>query len=482
MTSSYTKIFYCLTLLLCISKTFDVHTTQFFNHKNTSLSLTPATLTELEQIVRHASKEGKKISLVGSGKSQGGQTYCSDQAYVQISLANLNKLIALDHNKKEVTVQAGMTWKQLIRHLAPHRFAVRAMQSYSDFSIGGSLGVNAHGRDFTAAPLIKTVQSIKIILHDGSLITASRTENENLFRLAVGGYGLFGIIVEATLSITDDCILTRKTVSIAASELGNYFQSQIQSNPEAQLYSARFSVGTKDLLEKALIIWYEKTNLTSSRLFKVKRHHGFRNFLSKQSLYLTQKFPKLKNMRYEFEHYLFSSPETISRNNFMDEHLDGLLKDTWHTHYILQEYFIRYENLPEFITYLRSIISSWDINILNVTARHINQDRESYLSFAPEECCSLVLYIALKNKEKPQIDALTWTRQLIDKALALKGSYYLPYHLLASHEQLVKAYPNLVGVMNHKLKYDPTELFSNMFYEHYKCQTSETRALELFHQ
>ena len=86
------------------------------------------------------------------------------------------------------------------------RFAVRAMQSTDIFTVGGSISVNAHGMDHQAGALRKSIKSMRVMLADGSLQTVSATENADLFSLVVGGYGLFGVIVEAELDIADNVV------------------------------------------------------------------------------------------------------------------------------------------------------------------------------------------------------------------------------------------------------------------------------------
>jgi len=74
------------------------------------------------------------------------------------------------------------------------------MQSYSSFSVGGTLSVNAHGIT-TDHCLAESVLSFRIVLADGRELNCSRDsedeETRELFGLALGGYGLFGVILEA---------------------------------------------------------------------------------------------------------------------------------------------------------------------------------------------------------------------------------------------------------------------------------------------
>ena len=70
------------------------------------------------------------------------------------------------------------------------------MQSNSDFGVGSTFCVNAHGWPVPHGPFGSTVKAIRMVLADGTLMQCSRSENAELFALAMGGYGLFGIIVE----------------------------------------------------------------------------------------------------------------------------------------------------------------------------------------------------------------------------------------------------------------------------------------------
>ena len=110
---------------------------------------------------------------------------------------NLRELRAMRMEDGLLRVQAGARWSQVIEFLAPPGLAPEVMQSNADFSIGGTLSVNAHGWQPGRPPVSSTVEKIRILTADGVLKTCSRTENQNLFRHAIGGYGMMGIILEA---------------------------------------------------------------------------------------------------------------------------------------------------------------------------------------------------------------------------------------------------------------------------------------------
>lgn len=425
--------------------------------------ITPHNIQELQDLVRTAQANNYHIAIVGADQSMGGQTVSTDQHSYRISLQKLNRLIAVDIPQQEITVQAGMTWRELQILIAPHGLAVRAMQSYHDFSIGGSLSVNVHGQDIHDAPLIKTVKAFKLLIADGSIINVTRTEHPELFSLALGGYGLLGIITEVTLRLTLDTILQRNLAIVQTEELAHYVQDNILNNPDISFYSARFSVGECDMLEKALVISYTNTHQPVTERFKpFSLHQGiFARFF----VGCTKVSKLIKDWRFFFERRYLDKQSSISRNNFLNISIKSLPQFAT---YILQEYFVPYSELTTFVQLMRNIFKEYNVNIINVSARHVPADRESFMNYARQDCCALVLYIHIPRSAKGYRNCTNWTHKLIDRALACNGTYYLPYQLLGTDAQIVQAYPQLLEFFALKKQYDPRGLFSNRLYEHYE--------------
>jgi hypothetical protein len=144
-------------------------------------------------------------------------------------------------------------------------------------------------------------------------------------------------------------------------------------------------------------------------------------------------------------------------------YLKNRLKDTD----ILQEYFIPQEKMPHFVDGLRNIVEEDRANLLNVTIRVVHQDTVTALPYAKQDMFAFVLYFNQKLNEKDSKILLKTTADLIDLAIGLDGTYYLPYQLYYSQEQLHQAYPEIDGVFATKMKYDPIGLFDNKLYEKY---------------
>jgi FAD/FMN-containing dehydrogenase len=156
----------------------------------------------------------------------------------------------------------------------------------------------------------------------------------------------------------------------------------------------------------------------------------------------------------------------VSRNEEMYDSMSYLrnrLNDTD----ILQEYFIPRERMPEFVDGLRSVVRRDGSNLLNVTIRSVQKDTITALPYAKQDMFAFVLYFNQKlNAEQSRVLQRT-TVDLVDLAIGLDGTFYLPYQLYYSPEQLHRAYPEINKFFEAKKLYDPEMLFSSKFYEKY---------------
>jgi FAD/FMN-containing dehydrogenase len=144
-------------------------------------------------------------------------------------------------------------------------------------------------------------------------------------------------------------------------------------------------------------------------------------------------------------------------------YLKNRLRDTD----ILQEYFVPYDRVPEFVDGLRDIVLRNKANLLNVTIRTVHKDTVTALPYAKEDMFCFVLYFNVGFDDKDNEILKKTTTDLIDVAAHAGGTYYLPYQLFYSREQLQRAYPEIDKFFAAKMKYDPTSLFSSKFFEKY---------------
>ncbi|MBI5150350.1 MAG: FAD-binding oxidoreductase [Candidatus Omnitrophica bacterium] len=426
-----------------------------------------ASIGDIRSALQEARSQGLKISIAGKRHSQGGQQACVN--CIVLDMLGFNKVLSFDVTNKVIRVQPGATWEQIQAYAKPHGCAVKVMQASNIFTVGGSLGVNTHGNDPNYGSIIETVRSFHFMRADGSLINVSREEDLELFILVIGGYGLFGVIVDVDLELTSDAIYKMTSKVMDYKEYPEYFKTHVFGNRAIGLHSAKLSNAPDSLLREVVVTDYAVTKETDESLFALQ---GEKNVLrNKFFLGLSRTFDWGKNLRWFFEKRLVAkvgAVEYVSRNNAMRP-IVKFLDYSWPNDTdILQEYFIPTDKFTEFVDGLRKIMREDHVNLLSVTVRYVPTDKQSFLHYAKGDCFAVVLYINQRLDEKHRQEAQAWTRKMVDLALSHGGTYYLPYQLYPSKDQVRRSYPEFDQFIEKKRVHDPQELFVNQFYERYR--------------
>jgi FAD/FMN-containing dehydrogenase len=170
----------------------DVHAQ--LNRTHVTALCQPSSPAAVQRIVRRANDEGTAISIAGGRHAMGGQQFGGDT--VLIDTTRLDRVLAFDPEEGTVKVEAGIQWPKLIPEVidlqkdAPLQWGIRQKQTGADrLSLGGALAANAHGRGLSFKPLIDDIESVLLVDPEGELRRCSRTENRELFRLAVDSCG-----------------------------------------------------------------------------------------------------------------------------------------------------------------------------------------------------------------------------------------------------------------------------------------------------
>ena len=172
----------------------------------------PKTEKEIGEALAFARDNGLKITAAGQQHSMGGQSF--SHGGIMLDLRDFNQ-IRVDKESKIANVQSGVRWWQLQKRLDPEGLSVKSMQSINIFSVGAPLSINAHGIDPTPGPIAPTVRSLRVMFSSGEIVKATPDENAELFRHVLGGYGLFGVILDADLGIVPNEMYARKADYLA---------------------------------------------------------------------------------------------------------------------------------------------------------------------------------------------------------------------------------------------------------------------------
>lgn len=428
----------------------------------------PKNIETIQKIVNDAHANKQQISIAGARHSQGGHS--NIEGGIQIDLKHMNKLLQLDAKHKTVTVQAGMTWEQLQDQLQPHGLSIKIMQASNIFSIGGSISTNVHGRDPRFGPLIESIKSCKIITPSGDIKVISPKQNSELFSLVVGGYGLFGIIVEATLSVTVNVMCSKEQKNLTPHQYLSFFQEEVLHNPHVQLHYGRVNTTPgKKFCNEILAISYIATK-TSPTTFPLKKekHIGFNQWLF--GVYRKQ-WGKITNyIKWMLEKYLhapWENSKETSRNQLMRPYIHCLENKDPKSTDLLQEYFIPLQHFEKFMQDLKAASEFYHIKLLNTTLRYVPANDQSFLSYSTQDSIAFVLYFVTDMSIEKLETVKQFTQMLTNSCLKYQGTFYLPYQQFATEKQLLEAYPQLPTFIQKKQNFDPNGIFMNNWYQHY---------------
>jgi len=430
---------------------------------------TPRTVEEIARIVAEAPGP---VSIGGGRNSMGGQTATPEG--LQIDLREFHGVAAFDPAAKTITVHSGTRWREVQEAIDSKDLAVKIMQTYNTFTVGGALSVNAHGRYIGQGPLVRSVQKITLVLADGRVVTASPKENAELFFAAIGGYGAVGVIADVTLDLAVNSRVRRDDETLPVSAYSRYFREKIRDDSAVIFHNADIYPPAYEQLHSVSFRETYQTATVPDRL--LPRDQAA--WTHRTAYAIITGWPGGPWIRqHVMDPWVFRGNPVTWRNYEASYDVSELEpasreKDT----YALEEYFIPVERFDEFVLRMRDVLRARRVNAVNVSVRHALPDPGTLLAWAPTEVFAFVLYYRQATNPAARHDVGTWTRELIDAALACGGRYYLPYQPTATRAQFARAYPRSRELFELKRRIDPGNKFTNTLWDTYRTELDGTAA------
>lgn len=420
----------------------------------------PRSIEEVQELVR---RHPGPVSIGGGRFSMGGQTATEDA--LQLDMRRMDRVLEIDEKNRTVRVQAGATWRKLQEALDPKDLSLKIMQSYANFTVGGSLSVNVHGRYVNQGPLVRAVRSIRLVLADGSLVEASPAKNRELFYGAIGGYGGLGVIVEAVLDLEKNEPLERTYVAVPVAEYRSWFAKNVKGSKTAVFHNA-------DIIppnyETANALTFSRTDRPVTIEARLQPQKPVRLF-GRAAAWAISELPGggLLHGRV-LQPFMVRGKPVVWRNYEASYDVSDLEPTTrrWST-YVLQEYFVPVGRFEEFVPKMAEIFTRYKVNVLNVSIRHAQTDPGTLMAWARGESFAFVVYYKQGTDPVAREEVGLWTRELVDAVVSVGGTYYLPYQPLARLDQFLKAYPRAPEFFALKKRVDPSYKFRNKLWDKY---------------
>jgi FAD/FMN-containing dehydrogenase len=439
-------------------------------------------LKTLQNALQRARSDGEVVCLAGGRHAMGGQQFCGDAT--MLDMRRFNRVLRFDPSRGTVEVESGIMWPALIDDLLrrqagrQRQWGIAQKQTGADrLTIGGALSANVHGRGLTMKPIVGDVESFVIVDANGRARTCSRRENRELFRLAIGGYGLFGTIATATLRLAPRQKIQRVVEVRVIDDLPAAFDRRIA---DGFIYGDfQFAIDEKsdDFLRRGVFSCY-KPVAASTPISEAQQElvdDDWRYLLLAAHASKAEAFERYSKYYLSTNGQVYWS-DTHQLSTYLDDYhkvIDARTESRDPATEMITEIYVPRPRLPDFMAEVARAFRTNGVPIIYGTVRLIEKDDESFLAWATDRYACIIFNLHVVHTAEGVERATGALRSLIDMAIKRGGRYYLTYHRHATRPQVDVCYPQLADFLGLKKKYDPAERFQSEWYRHYRTMFAD---------
>jgi len=451
----------------------DVHAR--LNPTAPALQRRPTSLGDLRAVLLQARRRGLAVATSGGRHAMGGQQFL--QGGMALDMRGMNRVLDFDQDQGRITVEAGATWPDLMRGYLSRQagktlqWGIRQKQTGADqLTIGGAIAANIHGRGLACPPFSADVESLQLLCADGELVTCSRQENPELFRLVVGGYGLLGVVVSATLRMVRRQKVERVVELLALPELMRAFAERISAGYTYGDFQFATDPGSPGFLNDGVFSCYRPVDDARPmapnqlrlhqadwrRLLYLAHVNKRRAFLEFTDFYLRSSGQLYWNDTHQLNIYL------DDYHGQLDAHLGAHVPGTE----MITELYVPRGHLAAFMAAVREDFLQHQVDFIYGTIRLISKDEDAFLAWARDDYACVIFNLHVDHHADGLARARTDFQRLIDRAIEFDGSYFLTYHRYARRDQLLRCYPQMPEFLRRKRAFDPEQRFSSDWHRH----------------
>ncbi|UCD82843.1 MAG: FAD-binding oxidoreductase, partial [Desulfobacterales bacterium] len=163
-----------------------------------SLVAQPTTIEQCREALAYCRRHGMTICVRGAGRGYGDLALNDGQALLDMSA--MNRVLAFDEEAAQITVEAGIRIIDIYQAVHHRLLTLHASPTESHSSVAGAICANVNGKDaWHHGSFAHQIVRLNLLLANGEALTVDRSHE--LFNAVVGGIGLLGVIVDATLQL-----------------------------------------------------------------------------------------------------------------------------------------------------------------------------------------------------------------------------------------------------------------------------------------
>ena len=404
----------------------------------------------------------------------GGQQFAGSDAL--LDMRRMRRVLAFDAAAGLIEVEAGIQWPELIDYLetAPspevRRWAIRRKQTGADrLSLGGCLAANIHGRGLRMRPFIDDVEALTLVDANGEVLQCSRARNRELFALAVGGYGLFGVVASLTLHLAPRHAMRRDVTLLRLDQLMPAFAERIAAGYVFGDFQFAIDPASPDFLDRGVFSCYVPVDGVAPEAGRELSEQDWRDLLHLAHTDKSRAFACYAR------HYLATDGQTYWNDRLQQSvYLDGYHREIDRAlqhcgSEVIGELYVPRPRLVDFMRAAASDFRQHGVDLIYGTIRLIERDTESFLPWARQDYACVIFNLHTPHTAEGIAATDHSFRRLIDLAIAREGGCYLTYSRAASADQLRACHPRLALLFEAKRRYDPQQRFQSDWYRHYRA-------------
>ena len=193
----------------------------------------PSSESEVVEIVLRAVAEHLRVKVVGSGHSFTGIAVPDE---VMIDLAQMNRVVNVDHVGGVITVQAGIVLSDLNAYLESHKLSMPNLGDVTYQTLAGAVSTSTHGTGLQRTGLAAQIRAFKLVTSSGEVLTCDPVHNAEIFHCGRVSLGALGVITEVTLNVVPAFNLRAVEQPMRISHVLDNFAQLIQENDFFEFY------------------------------------------------------------------------------------------------------------------------------------------------------------------------------------------------------------------------------------------------------
>ena len=422
----------------------------------------PKNSRDLISLISYAKKKKLKILSIGSSLSWYDTIFNTKN--IIVSLSKYKKTFQFNKISGVITVSSFYKINRILSLVNKFQWTIRSIPGNSEVTIGGCVGNDVHGKDsFKNGNFGASIIELEIILANKKKIICSKNKNSNIFKAAVGGLGLIGIITKVKLKLkrVEKNYITYNYVCKNYKEIikeiyktNNYeyiygwidmcsqqneigrgviFKSKSVENSGTEIAPNRFFSSIKNLVKSMIFAFCIKKNL-----IKQLNYFFYKSFLFKRKNFVSS----YKQVCYPLEDNGVDFRSLISPASFLEiqviikkNHLKNKLKKLIEKCHKLKLYSC-------------------------ITGIKIHKKNDNYLSFGDDGISiNITKSFNFKNKKKIFEKFELLHKYIIEN----KHKTYLAKDFFLNKKTFSKNYVSSNKFMKVKKEIDPTDLFYSDF-------------------